>query len=296
MNIVIFSFLSLIYVVVISYTILKVIDIIKNPKKYEDRELVRKTEIIYANKKYDFCRFFKSLSHQYSMVTFLFIIILTIIGILIILAINRLYAGNNGYIFQGSSLSGGLALLFLCMPIGMGMIPLAMKKPFFVITTLDLFNTEYRPKIFKKTYFWFLIIFIIAWPFIVLSCNNYGYYTNDGVYINKYFQVDETYVPYNEISKVEIYVSHNNKDEINSLNYILYLNNNIKFNINSQNTETKVFKDCVLAIHEYLLDINSCEFIVTPLTERDLEIYKQNVTEEEYQNILKIFQVNEASQ
>ena len=295
MNLIVFLVLSLIYIVVIILTIFKLIDIRKNPEDYEDRELVRKTEIIYANKRYDFCGFFKSLSHQYSMVTFLFFIMLTVIGILLILGINRLYAGNNGYIFLGSSLSGGVALLFLCMPIGMGMIPLAIKKPFFVITTLELFNTEYRPKIFKKTYFWFLVIFIIAWPFVMLSSNNYGYYTNEGVYINKYFQIAETYTPYNEISKVEIYVSHNNNEEINSLNYILYLSDNSMININSQNSEKKIFRDCVMKIHKYLVEASSCEFIVTPLSEKDLEIYKQKTSTEDYQNLLKIFAVNENS-
>lgn len=295
MNHIVFLVLSLIYIVVIILTIFKLIDIRKNPEDYEDRELVRKAEIIYANKRYDFCGFFQSLSHQYSMVTFLFFIMLTVIGILLILGINRLYAGNNGYIFLGSSLSGGVALLFLCMPIGMGMIPLAIKKPFFVITTLELFNTEYRPKIFKKTYFWFLVIFIIAWPFVMLSSNNYGYYTNEGVYINKYFQIAETYTPYNEISKVEIYVSHNNNEEINSLNYILYLSDNSMININSQNSEKKIFRDCVMKIHKYLVEASSCEFIVTPLSEKDLEIYKQKASTEDYQNLLKIFAVNENS-
>ena len=33
----------------------------------------------------------------------------------------------------------------------------AIKKPFFVITTLELFNTDYRPKIYFKTYLMFLI-------------------------------------------------------------------------------------------------------------------------------------------
>lgn len=296
MNIVVLIVLTMIYVLLVILTTIKLKDIKSNYKKYEERELIKKTEIIYADKRYSFCRFFKSLSHQYSCVNFLFFMIIASLGIGIILLINRLYAGINEYIFMGTPLIGGLAFFFLSMPIGMGIIPLVIKKPFFVITTLELFNTDYRPKIYFKTYLMFLIFFIIAFPFVILSCNNYAYYTNSGVYTNKYFQVCETYTPYEDVSKVEIYVSHNNNNEITSLNYIIHINNNQSVNINSQNMGRKVFTDSVIDIHYYLVKSNNCEFIVTPLTEDDKAIYKTKVSNEDYENIIKIFAVNETSE
>ena len=63
------------------YNIAKILETF--PPNEQERELIKKTEIIYANKRYSFCRFFKSLSHQYSCVTFLFFMIIArfIVGI-----------------------------------------------------------------------------------------------------------------------------------------------------------------------------------------------------------------------
>ena len=58
----------------------------------------------------------------------------------------------------------------------------------------------------------------------------------------------------------------------------------------------KVFTDSVIDIHYYLVKSNYCEFIVTPLTEDDKEIYKTKVSNEDYENIIKIFEVNETSE
>ena len=71
-----------------------------------------------------------------------------------------------------------------------------------------MFNTEYRPKIYFKGYLLFLIFFILTFLFITLSCNNYVYYDSYGIYSNRYFQIEEKSTSYDEIDKIEIYISY----------------------------------------------------------------------------------------
>ena len=58
----IFIIFAIIYAVGIVLISLKLADIIKNPNKYEDRELVQKAMKIQSER--DYFRFFQSLSHQ----------------------------------------------------------------------------------------------------------------------------------------------------------------------------------------------------------------------------------------
>ena len=253
LNIIIFIVLICLYLFVILFSILKLEDIKSNPQKYEEEDLVNATNNKYAGRWNDHWGFFKSLSHQYGMVTFLFTICIALIGTIIIILINKLNALGNNFIFMGTSLIGSSGLFFIGIPIGMGIIPLSIKRPFFVVTTLDIYNTEYRPKIYYKSYLIFLISFVIIFPFIILSCNNYGYYNDEGIYSSRYFQIKENYTAYEEIKRVEIYVSHDNNDSIDSVNYIIHLNDGKSININSSNSGKKIFVVCVIDIHKYLV-------------------------------------------
>ena len=68
MNLVLIIFL-VIYVVGIIAISLRLHDIIKNPDKYEDLELEARAAYKMTNTKY--CKFFKSLSHQYACILFI---------------------------------------------------------------------------------------------------------------------------------------------------------------------------------------------------------------------------------
>lgn len=291
-NIITFIVFCFMYLLIIVATVLKIKDISDNPYKYEDQELVNRTNHKYKYKWDKYCRFYKSLSHQYSMVTFIFSGILTFIGSIIIWCINKMYVGSNGYIFLGTQLIGVIGLLFLSIPIGMCIIPLLIKKPFFVVTTLDMFNTKYRPKIYLKSYLSLLIIFILTFPFIVLSCNNYGYYDSEGIYVNKYFQVVEEYTSYKDVDTVEIYVNHDTDGNISSLDYVVYMNSGDEVNINSPNTGKTVFAPSTIEIHQYLKNTNTCNFVVTDLTDDDIQMYKEKLSKEEFDVLVEIFNVN----
>ena len=68
MNLILIIFL-IIYVVGIIAISLRLYDIIKNPDKYEDLELEARVADKVTKTKY--CKFFKSLSHQYACILFI---------------------------------------------------------------------------------------------------------------------------------------------------------------------------------------------------------------------------------
>ena len=289
LNIVVFSILVLCYIATIVFTIFKIKDIHRNPEKYEHQDLIDETNRKYAGKWDSFCGIFKSLSHQYGMITFIFTLIFVFIGTLIIVGVNKLYNTGEGSVFLGTQIIGSNGLLFLGMPLCMVIIPLAIKRPFFVVTTLDMFNTEYRPKIYFKGYLLFLIMFFITFPFITLSCNNYAYYDDNGIYYNRYFQIEEDFTSYEEIEKIEIYVSYE-EGKISELNYDIYLNNG-KLDVNSANFRRKMFTDNTISIHNYVLEKGDCEFVITPLTEEEIEYFTKNYSSEDCTKIFEIFNV-----
>ncbi len=289
LNIAVFSILVLCYIAIIVFTIFKIKDIHRNPEKYEHQDLIEETNRKYAGKWDSFCGIFKSLSHQYGTITFIFVLIFVFVGTLIIVGVNKLYNTGEGSVFLGTQIIGSIGLLFLGMPLCMIIIPLAIKRPFFVVTTLDMFNTKYRPKIYFKGYLLFLIIFFIAFPFITLSCNNYAYYDYNGIYYNRYFQIEEVFTSYEEIEKIEIYVSYE-KGKISELNYDIYLNNG-KLDVNSANIRRKMFSDNTISIHNYVLEKGECEFVITPLTEEEIEYFKKNYSSEDCAKIFEIFNV-----
>lgn len=291
-NIILLLILLSIYFMIISLTIFKLKDIKNNPSKYEHEDLINETNEKYKDKWDKYCKIFQSLSHQYSFVNFALCFIFVAIGYLLILAISKTLIQNNERIFMGTQLIGVIALLFLAVPLLMGIIPLSIKKPFFVVTTLDIYNEQYRPRIYKKAYLTFLIIFIITFPFVILSCNNYGYYNSHGIGINTYFQIKETFTSYDEVKTVEIYVQHNKKDQISSLNYVVEMKDGKKININNANMGKKVFTKSVIQVHEFLKEKGQCEFIVKSLSEEDIKTYKAKVTQEEFDRIIEIFNVN----
>ena len=110
----VFAGFMIIYAVGIVLISLKLADIIKNPNKYEETKLVRKAEAQARSKAY--FPFFKSLSHQYSMVLLpiWLISILACIGLLIV--IYKIKAGAGGFILAGTFLIGELASLFIMIP------------------------------------------------------------------------------------------------------------------------------------------------------------------------------------
>lgn len=154
---IIFLTVSLVsYLAIIGFLIWKIRDIYFNSDKYEHTYLVEQGDKLIATKKYHIP--FKSLSHQYGMVGMLFTVALTALESLIGVGLQRLIFTDGRTIILGASFIGIICLLFLNIFVGMGVIPLAIKKPFFEVATRDLFNVSSRVDMYKRTYIVTLII------------------------------------------------------------------------------------------------------------------------------------------
>ncbi len=81
----------------------------------------------------------------------LFTFILSGIDVLFLFGIQHFLVGGDAAIFIGSSLAGIVALFFLNIIVGMGVIPLAIKRPFFEVATRELFNCFGRVAAYKRT-------------------------------------------------------------------------------------------------------------------------------------------------
>ena len=105
---IIFMILYIVGIVLIS---LKLRDVLRNREKYEEKELVKKADARKRNKEH--LHFFKSLSHQYSMVLLpvWLVSILACIGLLLV--IYKIKAGADSLILAGTFMIGGIASLFI---------------------------------------------------------------------------------------------------------------------------------------------------------------------------------------
>ncbi len=133
------------------------------------------------------------------------------------------------------------------------------------------------------------MFFIITFPFITLSCNNYVYYDSNGIYTNRYFQIEEKFTLYEEITKIEIYLTYK-EEKISGVHYDIYLNDG-RFNINSPSGKKKIFADNTFTIHNYVINKSNCEFVITPLTEEEIEYFTKNYSSEDCTKIFEIFNV-----
>ena len=88
---------------------------------------------------------------------------------------------------------------------------------------------------------------------------------------------------------MEIYISYE-EGNINSLHYVINYDGE-SLNINTPNMSSRKFSKAVFNIHNKLIELNSCEFVITPPTKLDLKELKERVSSEDYQIILEIFGV-----
>ena len=287
-NIIMLVVFILIYFFVIIFIIFKIRDIILNPEKYDQKKLQKDAEDLIAYK--PFCKFYKSLSHQYSSVGFLFTIILSVVCYFVIYFIQRLMCSEGTSIFLGTSFIGAMASFFLNIIIGMIIIPLSIKKPFFAVIVNDEFNVYGRRNIYRRSYKLLLIFFIITFPFIYLSSNNYTYYTSEVIYSSRFFEIGERETSYSDIKEVEISIHHNNSGEVDTFEYFVKLDNDVSMNINKPNMGIKYFTKDVYKIHKYIEKKGNCPAIITPLNEVDIKFINDNLSQEKTEIVLYIFE------
>jgi len=282
MNIALFIFRVFIYLVSIILIALKLRNILKNPHKYEETDLEDRANERIRKKR--FCRFFQSLSHQYSMVFLLFFGGLLALNDALIYINIRIIAQDNMYILPSTRWIGVLAMLFLNIIFGMVIVPLKIKTTFFAVAVRDMFNGS-RYDIWKKGYIMFLVLFIIAYPFFALSCNNYIYYNDNGITSSGYFEIGDTYTSYEDIEEIWISVHYDKQEQASSLNYKIKSNGKLL-----ELCTNDYFDEKTLDVHKKIEIRSNCNVNIEPLTEEDILYLTEELPKEQVDIIKYIFE------
>ena len=260
--------LLIVYLVSSAAIAWKIYDICHRPERYKERELEDRARALEYEKKY--CWFFKSLSHQYSMVNLIFMFLLMAVAYGVIVACSYLTAGQDTVILLDTQFVGLAAMLFINIILGMLIVPLHFKTPFFAVSVNDFFDVDSRYDIYKRGFTVLLIFFALLFPFYGLGCNNYAHYDDAGIVTSKYFQIGETYTAYDEIEEVVIYVHHDNSGNWDVLHYQIRLSDGKLFDINDvAGSNGRNLAETTFEIHKLIEQHASFTPTITPLTESD---------------------------
>lgn len=286
-NVIFWIVSALIYVLTIVLLSFKLRDIIKNPHKYKDEELVKQGDELIATKKYHIP--FRSLSHQYAMVDALFIVVLTALDFGLIILLQNAFFIDGEKITLGVGLIGVLALMFLNVIVGLSIIPLAIKTPFFEVASRCAFNVESRSENYKKAYIFTLVLAVITIPFAAFGANTYAYYNDNGVTFSQYFDFGETTVAYEDIASVKVEIHHNNSGQVNVFHYYIITKDNKWLDVNDPNTTTYGFVENVYSIHKLIEEKGTCSIDVTPLNDVDEKYINEKLTAREQEIVRYIY-------
>ena len=281
MNAIVIIFLFM-YIIGIVAIVNKLRDVLENPDKYLEYNMEQLAEERIRNTPY--CRFFKSLSHQYAFVPFFMAFVLTAFGGVIVYLTIRVVAWGNNLILPGTWLISVIALFFINLFFGMLIIPMHIKNSFFAVATDGMFGLT-RYDNWRNGYIGLLVSFVLLFPFCGLSANNYIYYDENGITSSRYFELDETYTDYDDINEVRIYYYHNKKDSL-YLKYELVLADGKNIDI----TTSDYYDENTLNIHKMLEKTGKCNVDVMPLTEDELIYLQDKLSKERYDLIIYIFE------
>ena len=272
------------YVTGVALISLKLRDILRNREKYEEKKLVKRAEARARSKAH--FPFFKSLSHQYSMVLLpiWLVSILACIGLLLV--IYKIKAGADSLILSGTFMIGGIASLFIMIPTIVSILPLYIKTPFFAIIASESSDgTRYGA--WKESFIMLLILFTVGFPFYGLAANNYIHYDESGITTSMYFQLDETYTAYEDIKKVSISANSTSDGDVDSLTYEVTLSDGRAIDLMTKSVP--YFSEEVIEIHKILEKYDDVEFEITPLTYSDMKYMKVNLSPYQMKNVEYIF-------
>lgn len=281
-----YSITICLYLIITLLLVWKVIDIRRNPEKYARPALEQAGEALIQTKKP--CWFFQSLSHQYSMISLLFMLLFNTLFYFLAAFLNeRVFIGDRTSLEVGSALYAVLPAFFLSIFLGLAIIPLAIKTPFFEVATREIFNVVGRVATTRRAYTTFLAFFALLFPFMVQPISYYYCFDDAGIYYSEYFEFHENFLAYEDIEQVNIYIHHDNSEQIDCMMYEIEFGGKTK-NINKPNQGAKYFTKEVLTVHEYI-EKTDCIVHITPLTEADKLEMAEYLDEEQLRIVYDIF-------
>ncbi len=281
----IFIIFAIIYVAGIVAISLKLRDIIKNKDKYVEREVAEMARTRRREKKS--LRFFQSLSHQY-IVTLLPIWLLSIFVVTGLLKmLYRIIAGENTLILADTWLAGACGMMFVMLPVVIAVFPLYIKTPFFAVVAEGGSRDGTRYSAWKEGFIMLLITFVIGFPFYGFSANNYIYYDDEGITSSAYFQLGETYIAYEDVTKVKISVYYDD-GMIDSLSYKVTLSDGRTLEM-SDGTRL-FFPETTVELHRNIEKYSNAEFEIEAPTEEDYANLSEMLSEDKLENIKYVFE------
>jgi len=213
----------LFYIAVITLLVLKIRAITRDESgKYSEAERLAEADKYIAKRNLKHGWFFKSLSHKYSVffgmpMMFFMAGLIGLIGIGI-----KLLLVPKGY---ENIVNPAMVILFipaLFISISLIFLPsFYIKHPIATIMTLDAFNGT-RKRMWIKAHAMLLIVFTVAFPFYSLALDYYGYFNEEKIIANNYFQIIERTVSYEEITRIDRYFTCNRKGETTGAEYAVY--------------------------------------------------------------------------
>ncbi len=276
----------LIYVLCLSFFIYKIVDTKKHPEKYEDEALDLQADLLEKRK--DFCGFYKSLSHQYSMVNFLFCLIVAAALSLICWFINKVvFINNMNYIALGGQYVSMIPALFIGIGVGFTYIPMLIKTPFFAVSVRDNFNTEYRPKIYQKSCIMCFIMLAVGMPFMILSMDTYLCYDEKQITYSSYFELQANVLEYKAVKEVSMDIIVG--EEIDNTGFVYIIKTasqekQIKFLIGDKHLND------IYVIHKNIQKQSDCYFNKVNITNEEYQLINNRFTYEELEIFNKIYQ------
>jgi hypothetical protein len=194
-------------------------------------------------------------------------------------------AGESELIMLGGTIAGIIPMQFLGIFLTV-IVAYFIKTPFFAIAIDDAWCHGGRAKNIKVGFICLLVSFTLAFPFYGLSANCYVHFDSEGISSSKYFELGETYTPYEDVVKAKIWMYYEN-EEPEAVKYEITLPNGVTLDIASVNT--KVSEE-TLMLHKYLEQKGYCEVEVTPLTPADIEYLEEHASPEKLEIIKYIFE------
>lgn len=215
------------YIVVLVLLVRKALDIFRNPEKYDQIkgwERYRSSFWYEPLSEYN-SRFF---SKNYTAPLLVFLPLdlgLTTAYLLLVPVIQKhLFVPAGGTYLHGEGRwLGGCAMVFYAIELSVWLV-YHSSRPIAIACSRSAFSSEKRSGDWKKLICGLLIASVLCLPVMFAGIDTYAYTTGEGLAVNKFFQLRETAVSYEEIERVETRYSPY-KDESNyNFSYIITVN------------------------------------------------------------------------
>jgi hypothetical protein len=277
----------LIYVIVLVLIFRKLIDIIEHEAKYNrirDFQRYQKSfwfePLAYYHKKF----FSKNYLSTLVVLLILEIPILAIIYFGSIWIQQILFKPSEIVVFfQPDSYSIGLIATLVLSFFLTTFICFASDRPLLVAASLNLFSNKKRVDDWLKTIIGLFISFLIAFPLLVLSIDNYVYLSDSEIVLNPYQNIGEMHISFDQISAVKtVYSREDSHSSSYRFEYDIYLADGRSINIGDGGIKAISF------IHQRLSN-QSIKFEKTQMSKTDLAKIKTLYGDSTTETIKEIF-------